>query len=204
MEKNSKSNSKPGAANPLPETVQTVPGIPSKLKIFKVPSSRYWWTRVYLNGRYRISSLKTIKLRDAQEAAKKFFYQALIDAELCKSGSGKRSVSRAFVSIGPRFIESQHVPDKQRRYKDDRIRFNKELVPFFGDKDIWGISSADIGSLAREMQQGGKSAATVNQYLIVLRKIFEIRSGQHVDSVGSQFSSCHGASNPDKAGLLPN
>ncbi len=156
-----------------------------------------------MNGRYRISSLKTIKLRDAQEAAKKFFYQALIDAELCESGSGKRSVSRAFVSVGQRFIESQNVPDKQRRYNDDRIRFNKELVPFFGDKDIGDISSADIGSLAREMQQGGKSAATVNQYLIVLRKILKYAADNRLIQLVPSFPRVMGRQALTKRDYFP-
>jgi serine/threonine-protein kinase RIO1 len=81
MKKSSKSNAKAGTANPLTGTVQTVSGMPTKLKIYKVASSKFWWARVYLDGRYRMSSLKTEKLREAQEAAKKFFYQALLDAQ---------------------------------------------------------------------------------------------------------------------------
>jgi integrase len=173
MKKSSKSNSVAGAANPLTNTVQTVPGMPTKLKIFKVASSRYWWVRIYLDGRYRMSTLKTEKLREAQEAAKKFFYQALLDAEQGNDRSKGRILSRSFISVGAKFIESQNVPDKVRRYNDDRIRFNKELVPYFAEKDVGEITNADIGALAKQMQQQGKSPATVNQYLIVLRKILK-------------------------------
>jgi integrase len=67
-----------------------------------------------------------------------------------------------------------------RRYNDDRIRFNKELVPFFAEKDVGDITSADIGTLAKRMQQGGKSPATVNQYLIVLRKILKYAADNRV------------------------
>ncbi|MFZ2738401.1 MAG: hypothetical protein WBI20_06545 [Burkholderiaceae bacterium] len=173
MKKTSKSNSLAGTANPLTNTVQTVPGMPTKLKIFKIASSRFWWVRIFLSGRYRMSTLKTEKLREAQEAAKKFFYQALLDAELGIDRSKGRSISRSFVSVGSKFIESQNVPDKLRRYNDDRIRFNKELLPYFAEKDVGEITNADIGALAKQMQQEGKSPATVNQYLIVLRKILK-------------------------------
>jgi integrase len=175
-----KSNSLAGAANPLSETVQTVSGMPTKLKIFKVASSRFWWVRVYLNGRYRMSTLKTEKLRDAQEAAKKFFYQALLDAEMGVDRSKGKNISRSFVSVGSKFIESQNVPDMLRRYNDDRIRFNKELVPFFAEKDVSDITSADVGNLAKRMQHGGKSPATVNQYLIVLRKILKYAADNRI------------------------
>jgi putative heme-binding domain-containing protein len=173
VKKSSKSNSKAGAANPLTETVQTVSGMPTKLKIFKVASSRFWWVRVFLSGRYRMSTLKTEKLREAQEAAKKFFLQALLDTELGTGRATGKSLTRSFVSVGSKFIESQNVPDTPRRYNDDRIRFNKELLPYFAEKDVGDISNADIGALAKQMQQGGRSPATVNQYLIVLRKILK-------------------------------
>ena len=192
MKKSNKSNSKAGAANPLTETVQTVPGMPTKLKIFKVASSRFWWVRVFLSGRYRMSTLKTEKLREAQEAAKKFFYQALLDAELGTGKSTGKSVGRSFVSVGSKFIESQNVPDKPRRYNDDRIRFNKELVPFFAEKDVGEITNADIGALAKQMQQKGKSPATVNQYLIVLRKILKYAADNRLIQTVPNFPKVKG------------
>ncbi len=168
------SNSKAGAANALTDTIQTVPGLPTKLKIFKVGCSRFWWARVYLNGRYLVRSLKTEKLREAQAAAKQFFIAAIVDAE--HSGKGRssgKSISRSFVVVGKNFVESQNVPDKVRRYNDDRIRFNKELVPYFGEKDVGDISHADIVAFANRLQHSGKSPATTNQYLIVLRKVLK-------------------------------
>ena len=107
MKKPSKSNAKAGTANPLTDTVQTISGMPTKLKIYKVASSKFWWARVYLDGRYRMSSLKTEKLREAQEAAKKFFYQALLDAQLGTRPEANTKISRSFVAVGSRFIESQ-------------------------------------------------------------------------------------------------
>jgi integrase len=192
VKKSSKSNSIAGSANPLTETVQTVPGMPTKLKIFKVASSRYWWVRVYLDGRYRMSTLKTEKLREAQEAAKKFFYRALLDAEQGTNRSRGQNISRSFVSVGSKFIESQNVPDKVRRYNDDRIRFNKELVTFFAEKDVGEITNADIGALAKQMLLEGKSPATVNQYLIVLRKILKYAADNRLIQVVPNFPKVKG------------
>lgn len=187
-----KSNSLSGAANPLPETVQTVSGMPTKLKIFKVASSRFWWARVFLNGRYQVRTLKTEKLREAQEAAKKFFYQALLDAQLGSNQSKSKNISKTFVSVGSKFIESQNVPDMVRRYNDDRIRFNKELVPFFAVKDVEDITNADIGALAKRMQQEGKAPATVNQYLIVLRKILKYAADNRLIQTVPNFPKIKG------------
>lgn len=193
MPKSSRSNSKAGAANALHETLQAVPGLPEKVKIFKVDCSRYWWARVYINGRYRTKSLKTEKLREAQEAAKKFFIQAIIDAEHLSDGKNVgKSMSRSFIVVGKNFVESQNVPDKVRRYNDDRIRFNKELVPHFKEKDIGDIAYADIGALVKKMQEGGKSPATINQYLIVLRKIFKFAADNRLIQTIPSFPKVKG------------
>jgi len=192
MKKSSKSNSVAGSANPLPETVQAVPGMPTKLKIFKVASSRFWWARVYLGGKYWIRSLKTEKLREAQEAAKNFFYNALMDSRLVSDGGKGTTLSRSFVVVGKRFIESQNVPDKQRRYNDDRIRFNKELVPHFGEKDIGEVTNADIMALVKKLQFDAKSPATINQYLIVLRKILKYAADNRLIQVVPNFPRVKG------------
>lgn len=203
MKKSSKSNAKAGTANPLTGTVQTVSGMPTKLKIYKVASSKFWWARVYLDGRYRMSSLKTEKLREAQEAAKKFFYQALLDAQLGTRPEANTKISRSFVAVGSRFIESQNVPDKVRRYNDDRIRFNKELVTYFGEKEIGDITSADVGALAKKLQLGGLAPATTNQYLIVLRKILKYACDNRLISLVPNFPRVKGKSTMTKRDYFP-
>lgn len=159
-----------GRANPIPGTIQTIPGYPSKLKIFQVPCSRYWWARVYVNGRYSVQSLKTETLKEAQQKAKKFYESVLVKAHL---GTGKQLKSRTFAAVGGAFISTQDVPDKQRRYLDDKQRFDKELLPFFGEKDIGEIHNADLHSLIKRLQHQGLSGATINHYMIILRKILK-------------------------------
>lgn len=203
MKKPSKSNAKAGTANPLTDTVQTISGMPTKLKIYKVASSKFWWARVYLDGRYRMSSLKTEKLREAQEAAKKFFYQALLDAQLGTRPTVSTKLSRSFVAVGSRFIESQNVPDKVRRYNDDRIRFNKELVTYFGEQDIGDITSADVGALAKKLQLGGMAPATTNQYLIVLRKILKYACDNRLITTVPNFPRVKGKSTMTKRDYFP-
>ena len=168
-----KSNSKPGASNPIKGTLQTVPGEPSRLKIYKIESSQFWQARVYVNGRYRISSLGTADLKKAYRAAKEFFVKAIVESESSGDAKNSKIKSKNFVVVGKAFIESQNIVGRERRYNDDRIRFNKELVPFFSEAQVDQISSADIGALAKKLTESGKSSATVTQYLVVLRKILK-------------------------------
>ena len=203
MKKSSKSEPKSQSVNPLTDSLQAVPGMPSKLKIYKVAVSPYWWTRVYVDGRYRMKSLKTEKLKEAQEAAKKFFYQVLIDAQLGTAPSVSSKVSRSFVSVGSKLIETQNVPDMVRRYHDDRLRFNKELVPYFGEKDVGEITSADVGAFAKQLQLAGKAPATTNQYLIVLRKILRFACDNRLIPAIPNFPRVKGKTTVTKRDYFP-
>ncbi|MEY3804170.1 MAG: hypothetical protein RL667_292, partial [Pseudomonadota bacterium] len=58
--------------------MESVPGYPSKLKISKVNCSRFYWARVYINGSYKMRSLKTESRKEAINLAKKFYEEALI------------------------------------------------------------------------------------------------------------------------------
>jgi len=202
--KTSISNSKSGASNPLTGTLQTVPNQPSRLKIYKIASSPYWQARVYVDGRYRISSLKTPDLKKAQAEAKRFFVRALVEAETTPAiGRHSKAASKGFVAVGQAFIESQNIKGMERRYNDDRIRFNKELVPFFSEKDVDDISSADIGELAKQLQTGGKSPATTNQYLIVLRKILKYANDNRLIQAVPNFPRIKGKTTVTKRDYFP-
>lgn len=179
---------KPSRTNPLPETITTVPGYPDKLKVFKVACSRFWQARVYVHGGYRFSSLKTESKKVALREAVRFYERVLTDS----TPKGRIAKSRSFAAIGATFIESQNVPDKLRRYNDDRIRFNKELIPFFGEKDIGEITHADIVALVKKMELSGKSPATVNQYLIVLRKVLRFAADNRMIPVVPTFPKIKG------------
>ena len=204
MAKISISNSKSGASNPLTGTLQTVPGQPPRLKIYRIAASPYWQARVYVNGRYRISTLGTSDLKKAQAEAKKFFVRALVEADTAPaSGRGSKVASKGFVVVGKAFIESQNIKGMERRYNDDRIRFNKELVPFFSEKDVDEISSADIGELAKALQAGGKSPATTNQYLIVLRKILKYANDNRLIPAVPNFPRVTGKTTVTKRDYFP-
>ncbi len=187
MKSTSKSSSKSGRANPLTDTLRSIPGMPTKLKIYKIENSRYWWCRLYFDGKYRFKSLKTESLKDAQKGARDFFNQILLESQTGQVKAPSARVSRSFIAVGSRFIESQNVPDKPRRYQDDKHKFNKELASYFGEKDVGEISSADVGALAKKLLTEGKAPATVGQYLIVTRKILRYASDNRLISAVPNF-----------------
>jgi hypothetical protein len=183
-----------GVSNPLHETLQTVPGMPEKLKIYKITNSKFWWARVFVNGRYRIRSLKTESLRDARAEAKKFFVEVHMSDQLGITSPKNSIESDGFVNVGQRFVESLNMPGHQRRYLDDRQRFLKHLAPTFSSKTVGDITSADIGALQKKLVGAGKSAATVNHYTGVLRKILKYALDNRLISALPNFPKIPGRS----------
>lgn len=176
-------------ANPIKGTIETIPNYPSKLVIFKVESSPFYWCRVYVNGRYTIRSLKTESRKEAQKGAIQLFTDVLVDNKI---GKAKPLKSRTFANVGNAYIETLNGSGKDRRYQDDRNRFKKELVPHFSEKDVGEITNADIGELIKKLEQRGLTPATINHYIIVLRKILKYAADNRLIGSVPNFPKIHG------------
>ena len=90
-------------ANPIAGTIESVSGYPTKLKIFQVECSKFYWARVYINGVYKVRSLKTESRKEAIEKAKKFYEDCLVNRRL-----GIDEVPRvdSFVAVGEMVMAS--------------------------------------------------------------------------------------------------
>jgi integrase len=168
-------------SNPIKGTIENIPQYPKKLVIFKVESSPYYWSRVYVNGRYSVRSLKTDNRKLAQQAAIKFFTDILVDHRV---GIAKPLKSRTFTNVGNDYLESINDCGKTRRYADDKNRFNHGLVPFFAEKDVSEITNANISELIKTLAARDIAPTTINHYLIVLRKILKFANNNRlIDNV---------------------
>lgn len=180
-EKTSKKAYKGSGANPIKGTIETIPGYPKKLVIFRVESSPFFWARVYVNGRYSVRSLKTDNRKLAQKAAAQFFTDILVDHRI---GVAKPLKSRTFTNVGNDYLETINDGGKTRRYTDDKNRFNHALVPFFAETDVGEITNARISDLIKSLAEREIAPATINHYLIVLRKILKYANDNRlIDSV---------------------
>lgn len=181
---------KGSGAVPIPGTIRTIPSYPTSLKYFKVYCSKFYWARFYVNGGYKVRSLKT---QDPKEAAKftvKFYEDILLDKRLGNSTNPVKS--RRFSQVGLTYLETLNGVGKPRRYQDDLNRFKKELLPHFAEKDIGEISSADIGALIKKLQLKELSPATINHYIIVLRKILNYAADNRLIQSAPNFPKIYG------------
>jgi integrase len=199
-EKSSKKAYKGSGANPIKSTIETIPNYPKKLIIFKVESSPYYWSRVYVNGRYSVRSLKTDNRKLAQQAAIKFFTDILVDHRV---GLAKPLKSRTFTNVGNDYLETINDGGKTRRYADDKNRFNHGLVPFFAEKDVGEITNADISELIKSLAARDITTATINHYLIVLRKVLKYANNNRLIPSVPNFPRVTGKTSTTKRDYFP-
>ena len=58
-------------ANPIPQTMDTVAGYPSTLKLYQIPASKFWQARAYVGGRIVKKSTKSESKAHAIKVAKR-------------------------------------------------------------------------------------------------------------------------------------
>ena len=63
----------------LPQEVVYIKGYPSKLFIYKLPASPFWWVRYYIAGKTVRKSTKTDSKQKATAFAKDFYSELILE-----------------------------------------------------------------------------------------------------------------------------
>ena len=159
-----------GRAKIVEGTKQSIPKFPEKLVIFKVECSRFWWARVYVNGRMRMRSTKTEVKKEAIEVAKEFFYELLQN----KGGkAGSKVKTRSFSGLAVSLLDIEKTTAKKSLYLNDKGKINNFLIPHFGEKLISEIDHKDLVGMMEQLNQKELSPATKKHYLSLVSKIFK-------------------------------
>ena len=155
--------------NPIASSIQTIAGYPKKLIIYQTAASRFYWVRVYFNGRYFIKTTKSESVKDAKKFAVQFYQSVLISAATHKVAD----TSRSFAVVGRKFLDTQSKNSKKVTHRNDEARFRSDLLPVFGEQDISTITNAQISQLLDRLRQRDLSPATQKHFLVVLSKIMK-------------------------------
>ncbi len=155
--------------NPIPSTMATIPGYPSKLLLYKTAASRYYWVRLYYHGKYKIKTTRTESLKDAKVFAIKFYEDILINANQTQTSNKDKS----FTSIGHALFRSTAGTATDSVHRTDLSRFKNDLVPFFKEQEIDTITNSQISSFIQRLKERDLSPATVKHFMVVLRKIMK-------------------------------
>ncbi len=170
IQKKADSSAKPrNRLTPIPSSIDTIRGYPQKLIIYKTDASKYFWVRLYFNGRYHTKSTKAESVVAAKSFAVSFYESVLVNAKV----THKSDKSKAFATMGARFFESVEQSTKATVFRTDFSRYKSDLLPLFGEQEIDTITNAQISGLQNRLLERNLSTATIKHFMVVLRKIMK-------------------------------
>lgn len=166
-------------SNPIPGTVETVPGYPRTLIIYKCPRSRFYQARAHV-GRLVTRSLRTDVRGHAVTRAKEF-YQELIARKARGEPVTENRANFAQVAASL-FKEDQGRVDRGERKQsvvdDSKYTYKADLLGFFGNKHVKNITYETLNDyvahLRKSRQDNDKEpikSKTLKNHFIVLSKI---------------------------------
>jgi integrase len=165
-------------ANPIPETMETIPGYPVTLKLFKVPCSSYWWTKAYMDGKTVKASTRTESKADAIQACKDFYNGLLLkkaqNLPLTQSQSFVR-VANELIKEDQRRVDSHEVKSK-RLVTDQQYILKADLLPFFGSTKLKDINYQNISDYVDYLKSRGKKVVgsnTIKRHFVLISKILK-------------------------------
>jgi integrase len=154
---------------PIAGTKHTINGYPKKLIIYKTDASRFYWVRVYFNGRYHTKSTKTDSITDAKKFAVKYYEDVLVSSRT----NNLSDTNRSFAKVSTRYFKSVENSTNHRTYQSDFSRYRSDLLPHFAEQEVDSITNAQISDLIQKLKKRDLSTATVKHYMVVLRKILK-------------------------------
>lgn len=158
----------------IASSVTKVPKMPEKLVIFRVENSKFWWTRVYLNGRMYVKSTGIVDERNNQrlafEYAKTFYNDCLLNQ---RPNPKSKVKSLQFSVLAASLVETERTTSKESLYKNDFGKINGLLIPHFGEKRITDIEYQDLVDLLEELNKKDLAPATKKSYMSLMSKIFK-------------------------------
>jgi site-specific recombinase XerD len=160
--------------NPIPETLESVPGYPDHLKIYRIPASSYWYVRGSFNDKRVTRSLKTENHANAISAAKDFYKEMLVKL------ANKQPLTQS--SEFKRVAEAMIDDDRSRVSRGERSAtvvtdaeyiLEKDLLPFFKKDQLKNIAYKRIQEYVEHLQKRSVSSGTVKKHFIQLSKILK-------------------------------
>mgnify|MGYP006291016185 CR=1 FL=1 len=167
---------------PLKETLCSVDGYPNKLKLFKIPASQFWWVRYYSHRKVFKKSTKTTNKSEAITFAKKFYEQIL----LTEWNLLPVKTTATFEQVALMLIEEQeHLIKRGERSErlniNDRQKLKKDLLPYFGTRDIKTITYRDVNNYLNQVSADrGISPTTLKSHLNLIHKILAVAEREGV------------------------
>jgi hypothetical protein len=157
--------------------IRRIPGYPDKLKLYRIPASRFWQVSMYVKGGPSSGIKKSTrceKFNEAVEFAKEWYEDRILE-------------QRAFRIRGTEdfsaFAEKLQATQKRQIARGDLDRLmllqdsgklEKDLIPRIGDIHISKVDYNLVDDLVEELrQERNLSSSTLKKYVVLIRKVLK-------------------------------
>jgi hypothetical protein len=168
-----------------PYDIQPVPGYPRALQIYRIPASRFWQVRFFVDRKYIRKSTKCEEKRDAIEFAKHFY-----DTIRIIQRSDESVHTDTFHACTQHMLKRQEAMIARGELSDrtnieDRKKLDKDILPYFGTMGVAAITTEKLEDYINELSRERElSASTLSKHLVVIRKVLnEARKRQFIKAL---------------------
>jgi len=158
----------------IPESLESVKGLPTTVKLFRIPASSVWQVRAWFDGRMIKRSTKTDSKAEAIAAAKAFYNHLLLRQSQHQPLTASHSFERVANDL---LAEDQKRVDRGERaatlVSDAKYIFEKDLVRFFRNYKIKDINFQIIQLYVDDLTKRNVGSNTIRNHFIYLRKILK-------------------------------
>lgn len=161
--------------NPIPGSWETVPTLPTTVKLFKIGASRFWQIQIYLgDGRVAKRSTGTEAKAEAIAKAKAFYNEVLL-----RQAQGQPVVVKPAAGGIAAVIKDLLDEDRARVARGERAEslvtdgeymFEKDILPFFQNDNLKNIDYKRIQAFTAHLQKREVSSNTIKNNFVYLRK----------------------------------
>ena len=142
----------------------------NKIGVYRRKDSRYE-CRIFIgkdtNGKRLYKSVYG-KTPDEAVEKRNLFVSSLNSA----AADPETRIGIIFSDIAEEWLSSKNMDIKQSTYANYRMKLDKHILPYFGDKCISDISAKSVYDFMNEKNSAGKCSRYVSDILIVLKAIF--------------------------------
>ena len=159
---------------PIPSTIESIKGYPSKLIIFKIPASDFYWTRYY-EGKPLKRSTKTSSKADAIRFAKAFYDEIQVNKKLGISNNKQKT---SFLICADGVIEEDKLKAQRDELSSHYIKTQEQLISkhikdFFKRYEISDIDYLVLEKFKTYLYEKKLASSSIKIHFVCLSKIFK-------------------------------
>lgn len=162
---------------PIPNTLQTIRGLPDSVKIYKVPASDNYWVRIY-DGNWIKRSTRTTNKVEANAFAKMFYAEWYSNKVNGISTKKNAKQVTTFIKCAEAVIEDNRQLGLREELSQSYVKTQQQVIrnyisQFFKDYDIKDIDYTALNSFKTFLYDQDIKHATIKVQFAALKKIIK-------------------------------